>query len=49
MDSGTFLINFDLHIVSPTPAGELYFYDEPLNGGACALSCHGYDHEPETY
>jgi predicted CXXCH cytochrome family protein len=43
------LINFDLDVVSPNSAGQLRFEDRGNRSGACYLSCHGDNHDPETY
>jgi ribosomal protein L40E len=39
------LINFDLTIVSPDSQGSLYFEDDGLFTGSCALICHGSEHD----
>lgn len=48
--SHTHLINFDTTIVAPKP-GALYpvFTDTGTFSGSCALVCHGYEHDDETY
>jgi predicted CXXCH cytochrome family protein len=43
------LINFDLSIVSPTPAGRLEYDDLGLFSGQCFLTCHGKLHNPTAY
>ena len=43
------LINFDLNIVSPNSSGLLMFEDLGTFRGQCYLSCHGKDHDPESY
>jgi len=43
------LINFDLNIVSPNSRGLLRFEDLGTFRGQCYLSCHGEDHDPESY
>ena len=43
------LINFDLGVVSPSSSGQLRFEDRGNRHGACYLTCHGDNHNPETY
>ena len=43
------LINFDVSVVTPSGSGELRFEDRGSRSGACYLTCHGEDHDPETY
>ena len=43
------LINFDLTIVSPDNTGRLEYTSRGRFSGACALSCHGKLHNPESY
>ncbi len=43
------LINFDLSIVSPDKMGRLRFEDTGSNSGRCYLTCHGENHNPESY
>jgi predicted CXXCH cytochrome family protein len=43
------LINFDLDVVSPSSSGQLRFEDRGNRSGACYLTCHGDNHNPETY
>jgi predicted CXXCH cytochrome family protein len=43
------LINFDLDVVSPSSSGQLRFEDRGSRSGACYLTCHGENHDPETY
>jgi len=43
------LINFDLGIVSPTPAGRLEYDSLGLFRGRCYLTCHGKIHNPGSY
>ena len=47
------LINFDISIVGPVPAGpnagELKFEDEGSNRGRCYLACHEAVHSPAEY
>ena len=38
------LINFDVTVVLPNSAGELYYLDEGRGENTCALLCHGNDH-----
>jgi len=54
MLQGTFtnnshLINFDLNIVAPNLADQLFFEDQGTFTGQCFLSCHGSDHNPKSY
>ena len=42
------LINFNTDVVSPFN-GQLRFEDRGTFSGACYLSCHGKDHNPESY
>lgn len=43
------LINFDLSIVAPSSSGILRYDDTGFHAGQCYLTCHGRDHNPETY
>jgi predicted CXXCH cytochrome family protein len=43
------LINFDTAIVFPNGAGRLEFRDTGSRSGECFLSCHGENHDPESY
>lgn len=43
------LINFDRTIVFPNGSGRLEFNDLGFQHGQCYLSCHGEDHNPESY
>jgi predicted CXXCH cytochrome family protein len=43
------LINFDRSVVFPNGAGRLEFVDLGFGRGECYLSCHGEDHNPESY
>ncbi len=43
------LISFDLRYVTASGSGQLRFEDRGNNRGACWLTCHGEDHDPETY
>ncbi len=46
----THLINFDLTIVRPEPgSGKLEFRDRGRFAGSCTLTCHGEEHENESY
>lgn len=45
----THLINFDLSIVAPTPAGRLEYIDRGRLRGDCFLNCHGVLHDPMSY
>ena len=45
-----YLINFDLSVVTPNgSANSQSAYIPTTNGGSCALSCHGKDHNPLSY
>jgi len=46
-----FLINFDRSVVGPSSSGRLEFNAPPDTGGtgSCYLTCHGENHNPETY
>lgn len=43
------LINFDLSVVSVNSVGRLEFVSLGTFRGECYLSCHGADHNPESY
>ena len=43
------LINFDLDVVQPNSNGLLRFEDRGNRSGACYLTCHGDNHNPEDY
>ncbi len=43
------LINFDRGIVKPDSQGRLYFEDMGNFRGRCFLTCHGEEHNPESY
>ena len=43
------LINFDINVVLPNSSGFRRFEDTGTFQGRCFLSCHGTDHNPETY
>jgi predicted CXXCH cytochrome family protein len=43
------LINFDRSIVGPSSGGRLEFQHTGFQKGNCYLSCHGKDHNPESY
>lgn len=43
------LINFDLRFVTPSGSGILRFDDLGIGRGRCYLTCHGENHDPETY
>ncbi len=46
----THLINFDMTIVRPlTGTNRLEFRDDGQFAGSCTLTCHGEDHDDETY
>jgi hypothetical protein len=36
-------------VVTPSSSGRVEFIDNGNNRGACYLTCHGMDHDPETY
>ncbi len=43
------LINFNTTVVSPSSSGILRFESTGTFSGRCYLSCHGKNHNPETY
>ena len=43
------LINFDKRFVTPSSGGLLRFEQTGVNHGRCYLTCHGQNHNPETY
>jgi hypothetical protein len=43
------LLRFNTDVVSRNSLGMLEFLSKGENGGACYLSCHGYDHKPGEY
>lgn len=43
------LINFRTGIVTPSSSGLLRFDDQGVRHGRCYLTCHGQNHNPETY
>jgi len=43
------LINFDTIVVRPSSSGQLRFESTSTNHGRCYLTCHGRNHNPETY
>ena len=43
------LINFDINVVKPDNMGRLRFEDRGTFRGRCFLTCHGENHNPETY
>jgi predicted CXXCH cytochrome family protein len=43
------LINFEITVVSPNDAGNLYFEDNGRYAGSCSLKCHDKNHEGEAY
>jgi len=43
------LINFDSSVVTPNQNGLMRFTDGGAQSGSCDLSCHGEDHDNETY
>lgn len=43
------LINFDTNIVRPSSSGLLRFESTGTNRGRCYLTCHGQNHNPESY
>ncbi len=43
------LINFDLSIVRPNSSNQLRFESQGTFRGRCYLSCHGENHNPESY
>ncbi len=44
-----YLINFDTTVVRPNGSGILRYEDRGTRHGACYLTCHGENHNPETY
>ena len=43
------LINFDTRVVRPNSSGRLEFIDQGRFRGTCYLTCHGENHNPESY
>jgi len=43
------LINFDISVVTPSSSGILRFDDLGLYHGRCYMTCHGENHNPESY
>ncbi|MEI6667886.1 MAG: cytochrome c3 family protein [Acidobacteriota bacterium] len=43
------LINFDKRFVTPSSSGVLRFDDTGTRKGRCYLTCHGKNHNPESY
>lgn len=43
------LINFDRRFITPSSSGLLRFDDTGTRTGRCYLTCHGRNHNPETY
>ena len=43
------LINFNISVVSPDNQGRLRFEDNGVFHGRCYLTCHGKNHNPESY
>ena len=43
------LINFDTTIVGPSSSGALRFESTGMFSGRCYLTCHGRNHNPESY
>ena len=43
------LINFDRRFVTPSSSGVLRFDDTGTRSGRCYLTCHGKNHNPESY
>ena len=43
------LINFDKRFVTPSSSGALRYESTGLNRGRCYLTCHGRNHNPESY
>jgi Zn finger protein HypA/HybF involved in hydrogenase expression len=43
------LINFDITVVFANSQSELEFVDQGMFSGSCSLTCHGREHNPETY
>jgi predicted CXXCH cytochrome family protein len=47
--NNTHLINFNTNAVTPNTQGNLYFIDNGLFSGTCALRCHNHNHRDATY
>ena len=47
--SGEKLINFDIDVVEPNNAGELYYASSGMFSGSCSLRCHGKEHRDCEY
>jgi len=47
--NNSYLINFDLAIVSPNRSGVLRFEKTGTFQGRCFLNCHAKEHNPESY
>jgi predicted CXXCH cytochrome family protein len=47
--NNSFLINFDKRYVTPSSSGVLRFEDLGAGRVRCYLSCHGHNHNPESY
>ena len=43
------LINFDTRFVKPSSGGILRYDNQGTNRGRCYLTCHGQNHNPESY
>lgn len=47
--TGEKLINFDIDVVEPNNAGDLYYASTGMFSGTCSLSCHGKEHRDCQY
>ncbi len=43
------LINFNTQVVTPSSSGRLEFVDRGTFSGSCYLTCHGENHNPQSY
>lgn len=43
------LVNFDRRFVTPSSGGVLRFEQTSAGRGRCYLTCHGKNHNPESY
>jgi hypothetical protein len=43
------LVNFDTRFVTPSSGGILRYDSQGANKGRCYLTCHGQNHNPESY
>ena len=47
--SNVHLVNFDKRFVTPSSGGVLRYDSTGTNRGRCYLTCHGDNHNPESY